>query len=132
ASIAPAQRLVDAAGADYLSDNRERSASDAIVTLRGSTLPVLEEEMQRGRDRHGCTAAAEDVRLAMRRMVRQILHEPTVRARQAAAEGNLEQYEAALQTIFGLEVTPNAQHDNKSSYSPARPEQLDSTNRRSA
>src|SRR5699024_247649 len=61
-----------------------------------------------------------------------ILHEPTVRARQAAAEGNLEQYEAALQTIYGLEVTPNAQQDNKSSYSKAYTEQLDSTNRRSS
>src|SRR5690625_1930122 len=132
ASIAQAQQLVDAAVDDYLTDKRERSATDAIVTLRGHTMSVLEEEMQRVRDRHGCTAAAEEVQLAMRRMVRQILHEPTVRARQAAAEGNLEQYEAALQTIFGLEVTPNAQHDNKSSYSPAHPEQLDSTNRRSA
>lgn len=132
ASIAQAQQLVDAAVDDYLTDKRERSATDAIVTLRGHTMSVLEEEMQRVRDRHGCTAAAEEVQLAMRRMVRQILHEPTVRARQAAAEGNLEQYEAALQTIFGLEVTPNAQHDNKSSYSPAHPEQLDSTNRHSA
>src|SRR5699024_3475002 len=42
--------------------------------------------------------------LAMRRMVRQILHEPTIRARQAAANGTLDEYEAALETIFGLDV----------------------------
>ncbi|MDN6350434.1 MAG: hypothetical protein L0J69_01920, partial [Yaniella sp.] len=53
---------------------------------------------------HGCTAAAEEVQLSMRRMVRQMLHEPTVRARQAAANGTLEEYEAALETVFGINV----------------------------
>jgi len=132
AAIVQAQQLVDTAVDNYLTDKRERTATDAIVTLRGHTMSVLEEEMQRVRDRHGCTAAAEEVQLAMRRMVRQILHEPTVRARQAAAEGNLQQYEDALQTLFGLEVTPSAQPDRKSSRSAAHPESLNSTNRRSA
>src|SRR5699024_10255738 len=132
AAIVQAQQLVDTAVDNYLTDKRERTATDAIVTLRGHTMSVLDEEMQRVRDRHGCTAAAEEVQLAMRRMVRQILHEPTVRARQAAAEGNLQQYEDALQTLFGLEVTPSAQPDRKSSRSAAHPESLNSTNRRSA
>ena len=104
ASITQAQQLVDRAVDEYLHDKRERTASDAIVTLRGHTMAVLEEEMARVRDRHGCTAAAEEVQLAMRRMVRQILHEPTIRARQAAANGTLDEYEAALETIFGLDV----------------------------
>jgi glutamyl-tRNA reductase len=77
-------------------------------------MAVLEEEMARVRDRHGCTAAAEEVQLAMRRMVRQMLHEPTVRARQAAANGTLDEYEAALETVFGLEVaeTVKQRHHN--------------------
>lgn len=104
ASITQAQQLVDTAVEDYLHDKRERTASDAIVTLRSHTMSVLEEEMQRVRDRHGCTAAAEEVQLSMRRMVRQMLHEPTIRARQAAANGTLEEYEAALEIVFGLEV----------------------------
>src|SRR5699024_12300931 len=102
ASITQSHQLVDQAVDDYLTEKRERTASDAIVTLRGHTMAVLEEEMARVQDRHGCTAAAEEVKLAMRRMVRQILHEPTIRARQAAANGTLAEYEAALQTIFGL------------------------------
>src|SRR5699024_10626411 len=80
------------------------------------TMAVLEEEMARVQDRHGCTAAAEEVKLAMRRMVRQILHEPTVRARQAAANGTLEEYEAALETVFGLDVaeaTKDRQHTGR-------------------
>lgn len=109
ASITQAQQLVDRAVDDYLTDKRERSASDAIVTLRGHSMSVLEEEMQRVRDRHGCTAAAEEVQLAMRRMIRQLLHEPTIRARQAAANGTLDEYEAALETVFGLDVAQTIQ-----------------------
>jgi len=60
------------------------------------------------RSRHGCTAAAEEVEFALRRMVRQMLHEPTVRAKELAAEGRLEEYENALNVIFGLEVAPAA------------------------
>ena len=114
ASITQAQQLVDRAVDDYLHEKRERTASDAIVTLRGHTMAVLEEEMARVRDRHGCTAAAEEVQLAMRRMVRQMLHEPTIRARQAAANGTLDEYEAALETVFGLDVaeTMKQRRDN--------------------
>lgn len=119
ASVTQAQQLVDTAVDEYLVKKRERTATDAIVTLRGHTMSVLEEEMQRVRDRHGCTAAAEEVQLAMRRMIRQVLHEPTIRARQAAANGTLEEYEAALETIFGLDVTQASQH--RSGAEPSAP-----------
>lgn len=119
ASITQAQRLVDSAVDEYLTDKRERNATDAIVTLRSHTMSVLEEEMQRVRDRHGCTAAAEEVQLSMRRMVRQMLHEPTVRARQAAANGTLEEYEAALETVFGLDVDESSNQRKNGRSTPA-------------
>ncbi|PXA77411.1 glutamyl-tRNA reductase [Auritidibacter sp. NML100628] len=103
-SITRAKGLVDQAVEDFLSESKQRSASDAIVTLREHTQSVLEDEIARVRQRHGCTAAAEEVELAMRRMVRQLLHEPTVRARHLAEEGRLADYELALETIFGLDV----------------------------
>src|SRR5690625_1940203 len=120
ASIAQAQQLVDAAVDDYLTDKRERTASDAIVTLRGHTMAVLEEEMERVRTRHGCTAAAEEVQLAMRRMVRQMLHESTIRARQAAANGTLDEYEAALKTVFGLDVEETTKQRRQNGRAPTR------------
>lgn len=128
ASITQAQQLVDRAVDEYLTDKRERSAADAIVTLRSHTMAVLDEEMARVRERHGCTAAAEEVQLAMRRMVRQMLHEPTVRARQAAANGTLEEYEAALETVFGLDVA-KATKDRRSNgrTQPTAPAHLDTS-----
>lgn len=127
ASITQAQQLVDQAVDEYLTDKRERSASDAIVTLRSHTMAVLEDEMVRVRERHGCTAAAEEVQLAMRRMVRQMLHEPTVRARQAAANGTLEEYEAALETIFGLDVAQASEDRQRNGRHTATSPQLDTT-----
>lgn len=104
AAVVQARHLVDTAVTNFLSDRRARSANDAIVTLRQHTNQVLESEVERIRARHGCTAAAEEVELAMRRMVRQLLHEPTVRARAMAEQGRLAEYEDALETLYGLDV----------------------------
>jgi glutamyl-tRNA reductase len=99
---------VDGAVDGFLQERKARSANEAIVALRRHTHDVLESEMERVRSRHGCTAAAEEVEFALRRMVRQMLHEPTVRAKELAAQGRLDEYENALNVIFGLEVSPSA------------------------
>lgn len=47
----------------------------------------------------------------MRRMVKSLLHEPTVRARKLAQEGRAEDYLAGLEALFGIEVPePEAKH----------------------
>lgn len=104
-SLVEASRLVDGAVAGYVQERKSRSANEAIVALRKHTQQVLESEMERVRGKHGCTAAAEEVEFALRRMVRQMLHEPTIRAKEMAAEGRLEEYENALSVLFGLEVS---------------------------
>lgn len=103
-SVVGAQKLVDEAVEDFLTERRQRTAGDAIVALRQHTMAVLDDEIEKVRARHGCSAASEEVELAMRRMVRQLLHEPTVRAREMAAAGRLTEYEQALDTLYGLDV----------------------------
>jgi glutamyl-tRNA reductase len=65
---------------------------------------VLDAEMEKVRARHGCTAAAEEVEFALRRMVKQLLHVPTVRARELASNGQQDDYVAALETLYGITV----------------------------
>jgi glutamyl-tRNA reductase len=60
--------------------------------------------MEKVRARHGCTAAAEEVEFALRRMVKQLLHVPTVRARELAANGQQDEYVAALEALYGITV----------------------------
>ncbi|MGO4803671.1 glutamyl-tRNA reductase [Arthrobacter sp. 2MCAF15] len=83
-----------------------RAADAAIVALRRHVHQVLEAEMERALRQHGSAAQAEDVNLAMRRMVRRLLHLPTVRARELAADGRQHDYAAALEALFGLSVQP--------------------------
>lgn len=57
------------------------------------------------RSQFGCgSAATEQFELAMRRMVKFLLHTPTVRAKKLAAEGRTEDYVQALETFYGIQV----------------------------
>jgi len=44
------------------------------------------------------------VEFALRRMVKQLLHVPTVRARELAANGQQDDYVAALEALYGITV----------------------------
>ena len=109
-AVHAASRIVKTAAREFAAAQREREADFAIVALRQHTKAVLDAEVARVRAQHGCTAAADEVELAMRRMMRQLLHIPTVRARELAAEGRTADYVTALQTLYGLELDePQAQ-----------------------
>jgi glutamyl-tRNA reductase len=103
-SLAQASGIVAGAASAFEQEREARSVDSAIVALRRHTMDVLDAEMERVRARHGCTAAAEEVEFALRRMVKQLLHVPTVRARELAANGQQEDYVAALEALYGITV----------------------------
>lgn len=105
-ALEQASKLVADAARSFAAEQQQRTADAAIVALRRHTMQVLDSEIEKVRKQHGCTAAAEEVELAMRRMVRQLLHIPTVRAREMAAEGRGDEYTDALQALYGIEVAP--------------------------
>ena len=67
---------------------------DLIVRLRQHVHDVAQAEL-------GATADPAAVE-AIRRVTQALLHDPTQRAREAAANGELERYRTALETVFGL------------------------------
>ncbi|MBB2996538.1 glutamyl-tRNA reductase [Paeniglutamicibacter cryotolerans] len=103
-ALRQARQIVQDAATDFAQEQRQRSADAAIVALRKHTQSVLESEVEKVRAQHGCTAAADEVEFAMRRMMRQLLHVPTVRGRELAAEGRTDDYVAALETLYGIQV----------------------------
>jgi len=103
-SLTQASSIVTEAAAAFEQERQARSVDTAIVALRRHTMNVLDAEMEKVRARHGCTAAAEEVEFALRRMVKQLLHVPTVRARELAASGQQDEYVAALETLYGITV----------------------------
>lgn len=108
ASVEEARTVVSEAVSSYKTERAQRGADDAIVALRKHVQSLLDEEMAKVRKHHGCTGAAEEVEFGVRRIVRKLLHTPTVRARELAAAGRGEDYIAALETLFDLEVAPAA------------------------
>ena len=103
-SLAQASDIVNGAAKAFEQEREVRSVDSAIVALRRHTMSVLDAEMEKVRARHGCTAAAEEVEFALRRMVKQLLHVPTVRARELASNGQQDDYVAALETLYGITV----------------------------
>ena len=103
-SLAQASGIVTDAASAFEQEREARSVDSAIVALRRHTMNVLDAEMEKVRARHGCTAAAEEVEFALRRMVKQLLHVPTVRARELAANGQQDDYVAALEALYGITV----------------------------
>lgn len=103
-SLSSAHQIVTNAAESFENQQKSRTVDAAIVALRKHTHNVLDGELERVRAQHGCTAAAEEVEFALRRIVKQLLHIPTVRGRQLAAEGEQDTYIAALEALYGIEV----------------------------
>jgi glutamyl-tRNA reductase len=103
-SLRQAGRIVDKAARTFAEQQQARSVDSAIVALRQHTLSVLDAELERVRAQHGCTGPAEEVEFALRRMVKQLLHIPTVRARELAANGQQAAYIAGLEALYGITV----------------------------
>lgn len=103
-SLTRARSIVSDAAEKFEQQQKSRTVDAAIVALRKHTHSVLDVELERVRSQHGCTAAAEEVEFALRRMVKQLLHIPTVRGRELAANGDQDTYIAALEALYGIEV----------------------------
>ena len=107
-TLAQASSLVAAATRDFERAQNSRSLDHAIVALRRHTMGVLDDEIAKVRKQHGCSAATAEVEFAMRRMVKALLHVPTVRAKELAAAGDPDSYLAALDALYGLKIDPGA------------------------
>ena len=91
-STAAAADVVASAAADILPRIASRELDDVIVGLR-THVESIAEQVGDGRSDE-----------ALRRFASSLLHQPTVRARQAARDGELDRFAAALETLFGVQV----------------------------
>jgi glutamyl-tRNA reductase len=108
ATVSEASSIVANATEAFEQNRNARSLDSAIVALRRHTMGVLDAEIEKVRAQHGCTAATAEVEFAMRRMVKQLLHIPTVRAKELAAAGDGDSYLAGLQALYGISLEPSA------------------------
>lgn len=79
----------------------------AIVALRRHLTEVLETELESLARGDGAGTPNAEVAAALRHLIRRVLHAPTIRARELAAQGRPDAYLAALEALFGLQVAAN-------------------------
>ncbi|HET9649260.1 MAG TPA: glutamyl-tRNA reductase [Microlunatus sp.] len=103
--IEAARQLVRSEVADFLGMRRAATVAPTVVALRSMASEVVAGEMQRldlrlpdltERER-------EEVHKAVRRVVDKLLHAPTVRVQELAADSASVDYAAALRELFALD-----------------------------
>lgn len=94
-----AHELVGSAAATFTA---ERAAAPAIVAVRRHIQDALDDELSR------LPEDAEQARAALRHLAGVLSHRPSVRAREAAAAGELDEFERALDLVFGITVDHGA------------------------
>jgi glutamyl-tRNA reductase len=96
--------LVREAARQFDEQESVRAVDTAIVALRNHLNDVLDRELERAGRQSADGLPTEETALALRRVVRQLLHQPTMRARELAAAGRQDEYTAALEALFGISV----------------------------
>ncbi|MGP6174797.1 glutamyl-tRNA reductase [Corynebacterium sp. A21] len=94
----------------YTSAQRVRDVAPAVSALRKHAAEVVSAELERlqARTRSMEKSDFEEVSRTVRRVVDKLLHQPTVRVKELAAESGVVSYESALQELFGLkQAEPN-------------------------
>lgn len=101
-ALAKAQRIVNDSVTRFGLREDERTADSAVVAMRTHVTAILEREQLRANARLDESTAAE-VSLALHRFAGELLHEPTIRARQLSREGAGREFDQALQILFGID-----------------------------
>jgi glutamyl-tRNA reductase len=108
ADVAAAEELVAADVQAFLTWQRGADVAPTVAALRARADGVVAAELRRLATRNPDLTQAQrlEVAYAVHRVVQRLLHEPTVRARQRAAEPGGEAYAHVLRELFDLSVPP--------------------------
>ncbi len=91
---------------DYFAARAARAVEPVLVSLRGRATAVVDAELARLRDRlPGLTADQwATIEHSLRRTVNTLMHTPTVRIKELAADPDGQRYADALNSLFDLSV----------------------------
>ncbi|MEV0728898.1 glutamyl-tRNA reductase [Polymorphospora sp. NPDC050346] len=107
-------RIVTTEVEAFLSWLRGADVAPTVAALRARADDVVTAELRRLAQRRPDLSEEQRAEVAhtVHRVVQRLLHSPTVRARQLAAEPGGDQYTALLRELFDLEVPGSAQADS--------------------
>lgn len=102
AAVAAAHRLVNDEVAAFERREASRAADPVVVALRRHVEGMVQEEIERVR-RGLAPDVQEHVERSLRRLAGRLLHVPTLRARQLAGDGRVEDYHRAMRLLFDVD-----------------------------
>lgn len=102
--VAKARQLLDAELAEYFASEKTRRLDPLVVSLRARAGEFVAAEADRLRSRlpHLSSADHDEIENGLRRAVNSLLHTPTVRVKELAAEPQGQQLADALHSLFDL------------------------------
>lgn len=106
-AVTSARRVVEDAVSEYVAVEAGRRADPAIVALRRHVQQTMSRELDRVERRHA-DATVLAVTGALDRFANELLHVPTVRARELVRAGRGGEVLTALETLFGLDSEQGA------------------------
>jgi glutamyl-tRNA reductase len=108
------ERIVESEVETFVGWLRGADVAPTVAALRTRADEVVTAELSRFRQRSPELTEEQRAEVAhtVHRVVRRLLHSPTVRVRQLAAEPGGDQYATLLRQLFDLEVAATAQVDD--------------------
>ncbi|GAA0377048.1 MULTISPECIES: glutamyl-tRNA reductase [Micromonospora] len=120
ADAAAVERIVAGEVESFLTWLRGADVAPTVAALRGRAEDVVSAELRRLAQRRPDLSDDQRAEVArtVHRVVQRLLHQPTVRVRQLAAEPGGDQYAALLRELFDLEVPQTSQVDTVPDITP--------------
>jgi glutamyl-tRNA reductase len=124
ADAAAVNQIVASEVEAFLTWLRGADVAPTVAALRERAEDVVGAELRRLAQRRPDLTDDQraDVARTVHRVVQRLLHSPTVRVRQLAAEPGGDQYAALLRELFDLEVPQTSQADTVPDIAPAPPQ----------
>lgn len=97
----------------YRTEQRVREVVPALTSMRKNANEIVQSEADRLRARLPEVGEKEftEITKTLRRVVNELLHTPTVRAKELAASDDSVAYGSVLEQLFGLETSPSVAVD---------------------
>lgn len=105
AAVPEVNTIIDEEGARFDEWLKARSVLPVLIALRSKAMRIAESELERGLhqlDQLDPTDQEKVSRL-VHRVINKVLHEPTVRLKESAAEGNGVEYAHVIRDLFALD-----------------------------
>ena len=104
-----ARALIVNAATEFAATTAEHQLAPSVVALRTHVFGLLDAEIERARARGDVDGRIE---AALRHLAGVLLHAPSVRARELARAGEGDSFSAAVNVLFGVDVSPASAADN--------------------